>query len=114
MPRVGDYLHRVAAGRPRERKTEIEPAIPPERMAQVQAVLRRRVTDAVEDAFRRACLAADLATAGDLLVVLERMGERGARMEGGNRRLIPARMAVLRCELERCQVLALGLQGEVS
>lgn len=81
------------------------PAIPPARLAQAMAVLRRRVTDAVEDAFGRACLANDLATARDLMIVLERMAQRGAHWPGGERRRISGQVERLRDELGRCATL---------
>ncbi len=92
---------------------ESEPAaIPPARLAQAMAVLRRRVTDSVEDAFGRACLANDLATARDLVIVLERMAQRGAHWPGGERRRISGQVERLRDELGRCATLRLE-EGEV-
>jgi hypothetical protein len=111
MARVGDFFQRVGAGRPREGKPEAQ-VIPAERMAQVQGVLRRRVSDAVEDAFHRACLAGDIATAGDLIGVLEGMGQRGHTIPAGERRLLPGRLQRLRRELERCGKLQAGVEGD--
>ena len=94
-------------------RSEPEPvAIPPARLAQALAVLRRRVSDAVEDAFGRACLANDLATARDLVIVLERMAQRGAHWQGGERRRISGQIERLRDELGRCATLRLE-DGEV-
>jgi hypothetical protein len=112
MARVGSYLQRVGAGRLRGREPEAEPEIPAERMAQVQAVLRRRTSDLVEDAFRGACLAGDTATARDLLVVLDRMVLRAERSPEGDRRLLSDRLARLRQELERSQAAQQGVEGE--
>ena len=94
-------------------RSEPEPvAIPPARLAQALAVLRRRVTDAVEDAFGRACLVNDLATARDLVIVLERMAQRGAHLQGGERRRICGQVDRLHHELARCATLRLE-EGEV-
>lgn len=114
MARIADFLQRTGAGRVRERASDPEPPIPAERMAQVHAVLRRRASDTVEDAFRRACLAGDVAAASDLLIVLERMSLRAARSPTGDRRLLAGRLARLRRELERCQTLQVGVEGDPS
>ena len=83
-------------------------AIPPARMAQVYAVLRRRMSDTVEDAFGRACLAGDVATARDLVIVLERMMMRDAHLPGGERRRIEGQLQRLRIEIDRCAALQEG------
>jgi len=105
--RVASYFQR-AAGR---HGAEAESQIPPERMGQVYATLRRRVSDAVEDAFRRACVAGDPATAQDLIVVLEGMIRRGERLPAGERRLLPGRVNRLRRELARCAALQAEVEG---
>ncbi|MDE2006132.1 MAG: hypothetical protein KGI51_06170 [Rhodospirillales bacterium] len=93
------------------RRAKPEPeaeAIPPARLAQVYAVLRRRVSDTVEDAFGRACLAGDVATARDLVIVMERMITRGTHLPGGERRHLSGTLQRLRIELERCAALQDG------
>jgi glutathione S-transferase len=112
MNRVASYFQRGSERRAAEAEAAV--AIPPERMAQVYAVLRRRVSDAVEDAFRRACLAGDTATAQDLIVVLDGMIRRGERLPAGERRLLPGRVARLRRELERCLALQAEAEGEAE
>ncbi|MGC8476591.1 MAG: hypothetical protein ACP5NP_09585 [Acetobacteraceae bacterium] len=94
-------------------RREPEPAaIPPARLAHALAVLRRRVTDSVEDAFGRACLANDLATARDLVIVLDRMAQRGAHWPGGERRRVSGQVERLREELARCATLRVA-DGEL-
>ncbi len=99
MRRIPEFFRRADA-------TRDQPAvIPPARMAQVLSVLRRRVSDSVEDAFGRACLANDPATARDLLIVLERMALRGEHFSGGERRRITGQVQRLQTELARCAAL---------
>ncbi|MGH7042331.1 MAG: hypothetical protein ACREFY_09380 [Acetobacteraceae bacterium] len=112
MTRIAAFFQR--AGSSSDAGAESEPAIPAERMAQVHGVLRRRVSDAVEDAFRRACLAGDVMTAYDLIVVLEGMIKRGEHQPEGERRLLPARVNRLRRELQRCLALQDGVEGDPS
>ena len=112
MSRMAGFFHRATIGL--GGAPEPEPQIPPERLARVQGVLRRRVSDAVEDAFQRACLAGDLATACDLIGVLERMIERGERLREGERRLLPGRVLRLREELARCERLQSEAEGAPS
>ena len=90
-----------------------ETPVPPARLAQVQGVQNRRVSDAVEDAFRRACLAGDLPTARDLMIVFERMHQRGKRL-GGDRRTWEERLQRARHELARSEALESGTAVEVE
>jgi glutathione S-transferase len=112
MARIAEFFQRAGANRDGER--EEGQLIPAERMAQVYSVLRRRVSDAVEDAFRRACLAGDTDTAADLIVVMEGMILRGERLPAGERRLLPGRLNRLRQELARCVALQAGVEGDAS
>lgn len=52
------------------------PYIPANILVQLKHMLRRRLDDAVEDVFQRACLMGDLRTAEELLGVLENMEAR--------------------------------------
>ena len=112
MSRVASYFQRGMAKH--GAAADAEPPIPPERMATVYAVLRRRVSDAVEEAFQRACLAGDVATAHDLIGVLEGMIQRGEQLPAGERRSLPGRVSRLRGELARCVALQNGVEGVTS
>lgn len=112
MSRIAGLFHRATIGL--GETPEPETQIPAERMARVQGVLRRRVSDAVEDAFQRACLAGDLTTARDLIGVLERMIERGESLREGERRRLPGLVRRLREELARCEMLQAGVEGTPS
>jgi hypothetical protein len=48
-------------------------------------VVRRRLSDRVMDVFHEACIAGDLATAGELLVVMEAMHQRRQDAMGDRR-----------------------------
>ncbi len=102
MRRIPEFFRRA------EPEREAQVTIPPARMAQVLSVLRRRVSDTVEDAFGRACLAGDAAPARDLLIVVERMALRGEHFSGGERRRITGQVQRLRTELARCAALGEG------
>ncbi len=104
MRRIPEFFRRAEVDSP----AADADAIPPARMAQIYAVLRRRVSDTVEDAFGRACLAGDVATARDLVIVLERMMMRGEHLAGGERRRISGQLQRLRVEVERCAALQEG------
>ncbi len=112
MTSFADFFQRVTPGR--NATPEPEPQIPAARLAQVQAVQRRRVSDAVEDAFRRACLAGDVATARDLVGVMEAMIQRGERLREGERRQLPGRVQQLHRELARCEALQAGVEGQTT
>jgi hypothetical protein len=64
-----------------------EPSVPHARLERVSQALRRRLDDAVEDVFNRACLNGDLDTAADLLDVLKRMHVRRQERVGQERRI---------------------------
>jgi hypothetical protein len=75
--------------------------LPAERLERVHQVLRRRLDDAVEDVFQRACLNGDLDTARALLQVLEGMHDRRQAKHGNNRRLNDDVLRRARAELEQ-------------
>ncbi len=77
------------------------PRMPAERLDRVHQTLRRRLDDAVEDVFQRACLNGDLDTARALLQVLEGMHERRQAKYGSNRRLNDDVLRRARTELEQ-------------
>jgi hypothetical protein len=79
------------------------PPIPADRFSQVRRSLRRRIDDAVEDVFQRACLTGDLDTAEELLAVLESMRARRISMYGRNRRINDDDIVRLRTELQQRQ-----------
>jgi hypothetical protein len=64
-----------------------EPSVPYARLERVSQVLRRRLDDAVEDVFNRACLNGDLDTASELLEVLKNMHARRQARVGQERRI---------------------------
>lgn len=63
--------------------------------------MRRRLDDAVEDAFYRACLNGDLETASDLLNVLVAMHERRRQKYANDRRINDDTVQRARAELDR-------------
>ena len=77
-----------------------QPKIPANRLDRVNAAFRRRLDDAVEDVFSRACLIGDLETAAELLQVLEYMHERRRKMFGRDRRISDETVVKARRELE--------------
>ena len=77
--------------------------VPLERMQRVNTALRRRLDDAVEDVFNRACLNGDLQTAAELLAVLANMHQRRQLAVGRDRRLSEAALVRARRELAQRQ-----------
>jgi hypothetical protein len=64
-----------------------EPSVPHTRLERVSQALRRRLDDAVEDVFNRACLNGDLDTAAELLGVLKNLHARRQARVGQERRI---------------------------
>ena len=69
----------------------------------INRVLRRRLSDRVEDVFQEACVSSDLDTAEELLHVLEAMHARRQALVG-DRRLSSADLVRAREELGRRKV----------
>ena len=82
-----------------------EVRIPSDRLARVSQSLKRRLADDLEAVFNRACAAADLEAAADLLVVLEKWHARRSASYGRERRINSATLDRARKDLERLTVL---------
>lgn len=54
-------------------------------LARLNRTFRRRLSDQVQDVFREACLTGDVDTAGELLLVLEKMHDRRNSLSGERR-----------------------------
>lgn len=77
-----------------------QPKIPDSRLGRINSAFRRRLDDAVEDVFSRACLSGDLETAGELLHVMENMHQRRIKAFGSDRRINDEMIVRARRELE--------------
>jgi hypothetical protein len=84
----------------------LEVGIPPDRMRRVRGALRRRLSDDVEDVFRRACADNDLQTATDLFAVLEAIHLRLQSAHGRERRVSDRVIRDARDALERCDEIS--------
>jgi hypothetical protein len=73
-------------------------------LGRISRTFRRRLRDRVEDLFQDACISGDLATAEELLAVLEHMHAR--RSDGPDRRAISISFDKAREELARRRRLA--------
>jgi hypothetical protein len=91
MPRLSTLISRMTG--------MSEPRVPQERLERVNTAFRRRLDDAVEDVFSRACLSGDLQTATELLAVLENMHQRRQVAVGHDRRLSDTTLMRARREL---------------
>jgi hypothetical protein len=78
-----------------------EVRIPGSRLARVNQFRRRRLDDDVEDLFNRACVSNDLASAADLLALLEKWHARRSAGYGSERRISGAALFRARRELDR-------------
>ena len=79
-------------------------------MDRLNRTFRRRLRDRVEDLFQDACVAGDLATAEELLGVLENMQKRRQGI-GQDRRVSDAPFAAAREELARRKRAAARVAG---
>ncbi len=67
------------------------------------AVLKRRLSDKIEDVLEEACMIGDLQTAEELLQVLDLMQARRPPAPSGERRAATGRLDALRGEVARLQ-----------
>jgi len=81
--------------------------IPEGRMNRVRQSFRRRLGDALEEVFHRACVENDLRTAAGLYAVLEDLHKRRHSLHGYDRRTGDGILLQARQELERCRDLHL-------
>ena len=93
----------------RSRNAELE--IPEERMNRVRQSYQRRLSDALEDIFHRACLEGDTRTAAGLFAVLEDLCLRPQQEQTTDRRSADDVLAKARAALERCRLSA-GQNGK--
>ncbi len=75
--------------------------IPDARLIHAGQVPKRRLDDALEEVFRRACDAGNLEAAEDLLSVLEKWNARRVTIHGVDRRINDTGVRAMRTELER-------------
>ncbi len=103
MRRISTFVGRIAG--------LAEPTVPHARLERVNQALRRRLDDAVEEVFTRACLTGDLDTAADLLAVLKNMHARRQQRVGRDRRLNDTIIQAATQELERRQRAQAATRG---
>ena len=84
-----------------------EQNIPESRMERLRQSYRRRMSDALEEVFHRACVEADLRTATCLFAVLQDLHHRRRSTYGGERRFAEDAIAKAELELERCRTSVL-------
>ena len=87
----------------RRRPPPPEQAIPETRMDRLRQSYRRRLSDALEDVFHRACVENDFRTAACLYAVLEDMYRRRAKTHGAERRFSEEVLVRAREALEQCR-----------
>ena len=88
------------------RSNEPSTAIPAGRMDRLRQSFRRRLSDAVEEVFHRACVENDLRTAAGLYAILEDIHIRRVKAHGSNeRRISDEALIKARAELDRCREL---------
>ncbi|MEI7714395.1 MAG: hypothetical protein WCI94_23415 [Rhodospirillales bacterium] len=75
--------------------------MPPERLERLNRTHRRRLDDAIDEAFKHACMNGDLETASDLADVLERKLARWLKTRGTDKRNGSAQLEAMRIELAR-------------
>ena len=79
--------------------------IPASRLGRVNQAHRRRLSDAVEDVFVRACIDNDLRTAAGLFLLLDDLFTRRCKDHGQERRINDDALVQARAQLERCREL---------
>jgi hypothetical protein len=89
---------------PRAREPETQD-IPEGRMQRLRQSFRRRLGDALEEVFHRACIENDLRTAAGLYAVLEDLHQRRVTAHGYDRRISEELLLKARQELDRCRAL---------
>lgn len=86
------------------RPTETVQAIPSGRLDRLRQSFRRRLSDAVEEVFHRACVENDLRTAAGLYAILEDIHIRRVKAHGTfDRRISDEALIKARSELDRCR-----------
>ena len=85
------------------RRPAPEPNIPETRMDRLRQSYRRRLSDALEDVFHRACVENDFRTAACLYAVLEDMYRRREKTYGSERRFSEDVLTRAREALEQCR-----------
>ena len=95
-------LSKLFDSRPREPETQ---DIPEGRMNRLRQSFRRRLGDALEEVFHRACVENDLRTAAGLYAVLEDLHHRRVTAHGYDRRISEEILQKAREELDRCRAL---------
>ncbi len=80
--------------------------IPADRINRLGHSYQRRLGDALEDVFHRACVEGDARTAAGLFAVLEDLHTRRAQEKASERRITDDVLTKARVALDRCRMVA--------